>query len=236
MSDGKKYYCFCGSNCKYETMTKEQILAAITQAVETGSVQDVDTGFVSKLKEKNSGRYVTFWVGTRAEYNAIETREENCMYIFTDDTTTEDIAAALSEATKAAEDATAAAAAMQTIDISDKVTLTITEKPVGLTTARILDKEYKYNPALGVVFFVVNVAVDGTFTETESLTIQHSGGYKKSGMLHTPCVCNDGNLSADYYGTGNNTKICIEGNAKDTTPKYSVATYISGWYFCNGEG
>lgn len=86
----RKYYCFCGSNCKYETMTKEQILAAITQAVETGSVGDCDTGFVTKLKEQNAGNYVTFWVGTQAQYNAIETKATNCLYILTDDTTKED--------------------------------------------------------------------------------------------------------------------------------------------------
>ena len=66
MSEGKKYYCFCGSNCKYETMTKEQILTAIAQA--TG-VTDVDpnAGFITKVKETN-GRFVTFWVGTQAQY------------------------------------------------------------------------------------------------------------------------------------------------------------------------
>ena len=56
MSDGKKYYCFCGSNCKYETMTKEQILAAIEQAVEDGEIRDVDTGFVTKVKELKTCR------------------------------------------------------------------------------------------------------------------------------------------------------------------------------------
>ena len=34
-------------------MTKEQILAAITQAVESHTVSDVDTGFVTTLKEQN---------------------------------------------------------------------------------------------------------------------------------------------------------------------------------------
>ncbi len=91
MSDGKKYYCFCGSNCKYETMTKEQILAAIAQAVETGEVRDVDTGFVTQIKEKNGGSYVSFWVGTQAQYNAIANKETNCMYIITDDTTAADL-------------------------------------------------------------------------------------------------------------------------------------------------
>jgi hypothetical protein len=110
MSDGKKYYCFCSSNCKYETMTKEQILAAIAQAVETGKVHDVDTGFVTKVKEKNAGGYVTFWVGTTAQYNAIGAHEKDCVYIITDATTDEDITKAISEAVDAATQAAEIAA------------------------------------------------------------------------------------------------------------------------------
>lgn len=110
MSEEKKYYCFCGSNCKYETMTKEQILAAIAQAVATGSVGDCDTGFITKVKETNNGGYVTFWVGTQAQYNALETHEKGCMYIFTDGTTDADIAAALTQAIETAEQAEIAAA------------------------------------------------------------------------------------------------------------------------------
>ena len=82
----RKYYCLCSSNCRYETMNKEQILAAITQAVENGSVQDVDTGFVTKIKETNAGGYVSFWVGTTAQYNALANRDASCVYILTDET------------------------------------------------------------------------------------------------------------------------------------------------------
>ena len=81
----RKYYCLCDSNCKFETMTKEQILAAITQAVENGEVQNVDTGFVTKVKEQNAGGFVSFWVGTRAQYNALATKDTSCIYILTDE-------------------------------------------------------------------------------------------------------------------------------------------------------
>lgn len=91
MSDGRKYYCICDSNCKFETMTKEQILAAIAQAVETGKIGNCDAGFITKVKEQNSGGYVTFWVGTQASYNALDNIEQNCLYIITDDTTESDI-------------------------------------------------------------------------------------------------------------------------------------------------
>lgn len=90
MSDEKKYFCFCGSNCKYETMTKEQILAAIEQATGVANVNP-DAGFITKIKEKNGGNYVTFWVGTQAEYNAIRIKDVNCLYIISDDTAAEEL-------------------------------------------------------------------------------------------------------------------------------------------------
>lgn len=118
----RKYFCFCDSNCKFETMTKEQIIAAITQMMETGSVGNVDTGFVTTIKEQNAGTALTFWVGTTAQYNAIpeEERAKNCLYITTDDTTKEDfekrvaeILEAVDTACKAANDATTAAEAAE---------------------------------------------------------------------------------------------------------------------------
>lgn len=92
MSEGKKYYCFCSSNCKYETMTKEQILTAIAQAAETGLVTDPNGGFITKVKEGNAGGYVTFWVGTQAQFNALSKHDSNCMYVITDSTKDADIA------------------------------------------------------------------------------------------------------------------------------------------------
>lgn len=91
MADERKYYVLCADNCKFESMTKEQILAAISQAVSTGEIKDVDTGFVTKIKEQNSGAALSFWVGTSAEYNALPEKAGNCFYILTDDTAKEDI-------------------------------------------------------------------------------------------------------------------------------------------------
>lgn len=90
MSD-RKFYVLCADNCKFESMTKEQILAAIEQAVSTGKITDVDTGFVTSLKEQNANKALTFWVGTTAEYNALSEKADNCFYILTDDTMAEDI-------------------------------------------------------------------------------------------------------------------------------------------------
>lgn len=83
---GRKYYCFCDSNCKFETMTKEQILAAIAEAAENGLNFDSDAAFISKVKESNAGGMVTFWRGTQAQYNALASIDPECFYIITDKT------------------------------------------------------------------------------------------------------------------------------------------------------
>lgn len=72
-------------------MTKEEILAAIAQAIESGTISDVDTGFVTTIREMNKQQGLKFWVGTTAEFNALETKENNCLYIKTDDTSPADI-------------------------------------------------------------------------------------------------------------------------------------------------
>lgn len=79
------YFCFCADNCKFETMTKEQIINAIYEAVTTGEIKNIDAGFITKVKEQNKGNSLVFWLGTTAEYNAIETKDPNCFYIKTDE-------------------------------------------------------------------------------------------------------------------------------------------------------
>ena len=90
-------YVFSGDNCKYESMTKEQILAAIQQAVSTHEITDVDTGFVTKIKERNQNKQLQFWVGKQSEYEAIPTKDENTFYIVTDDSSFDDIADAVNQ-------------------------------------------------------------------------------------------------------------------------------------------
>ena len=71
------------------TMTKEQILTAIMQAVNDGAIGDIDAGFVTKLQEMNKELPVQLWLGTSAEFNALESKEQNTLYILTDDQTPE---------------------------------------------------------------------------------------------------------------------------------------------------
>lgn len=74
-----------GDGVFFEGMTKEQIITAIAEA--TGvTVEDIDSAFITKLKEINKGNTIQIWMGTNAEYNAIENKLDDVLYIVTDDT------------------------------------------------------------------------------------------------------------------------------------------------------
>lgn len=78
-----KYYVLANGNNLFEGMTKEQIIAAITEA--TGSTPtSVDDAFITKIKELNRNTPLSFWIGTNAEYNSLQEIIPNCFYIFSD--------------------------------------------------------------------------------------------------------------------------------------------------------
>lgn len=90
-------YVFCDANCRHEGMTKEQILTAISQAVENGVIGDVDTGFVTTLKTVN-GTYLKFYYGTKADFDALPAdQKENVFAIFSNDTIGEDMQASIAK-------------------------------------------------------------------------------------------------------------------------------------------
>lgn len=88
------FYVICDDDCRYEGMTKEEILSVIAQAAEGTLVFDTEAAFITKVKEQNGG-YITFWVGTQAEFNALPTIDKTCHYHITDSTKDADIAAAI---------------------------------------------------------------------------------------------------------------------------------------------
>lgn len=91
------YFVISSDDCKYESMTKEQIYAAIASA--TGNTPTgVDDGFISKIKEIRASNTVQIWTGTEAQFNAllpapavhksvIRIGTNGVLYICTDDTT-----------------------------------------------------------------------------------------------------------------------------------------------------
>lgn len=201
MSDGKKYYCFCSSNCKYETMTTEQIMAAITQAVQGGTIGDVDTGFVSKVKEKN-GSYVTFWVGTQAQYNAIAERETNCLYIITDETTFADVAKTVEQA--AADAKAAATAAGKAAYLLDSAANISTDEFKGSFYRKYSD---------GIAEYVVNLKINNfPITERMGDFYATKGGWKRIAfsdypeIKKAPFFCDISVISVESYDSNGNAQ------------------------------
>ena len=82
------------SDSLYEGMTKEDIITAIEQAT-GGEIGDLDTGFITIWKEQNAGIGIKLWVGTTAQYEALDPKPTNTIYIKTDDSTIEDINTAM---------------------------------------------------------------------------------------------------------------------------------------------
>lgn len=82
MSD-RTYYVICEDNCKFEGMTKEQIIAAIAEATGATPTQ-IDDAFISKIKEQNHQGVMKFWTGTEAEYNLIQQHESDVIYIISE--------------------------------------------------------------------------------------------------------------------------------------------------------
>lgn len=81
----RNYFVLRDDNCRFPSMTKEQILAAITQAVESGEIKDVDTGFVQTVKTIN-GKSLKFFVGTQSEYEALTGEDKKDLFaIITND-------------------------------------------------------------------------------------------------------------------------------------------------------
>lgn len=84
-------YVICDKNCKFEGMTKEQILTAITQAVNEGTISNIDAGFVQTIKTIN-GVALKFFVGAQSEYNELSEEDKKDLFaIITNGTEKEDI-------------------------------------------------------------------------------------------------------------------------------------------------
>lgn len=81
------YYVLDANKNLKEGMDKEGIYAMLEQAIEDGDLEHVaaDSAFVSKIRDLNGGQDFKVWIGTTAEYNAITTKEQNTLYLLTDD-------------------------------------------------------------------------------------------------------------------------------------------------------
>ena len=96
MADGQVYALDQGGN-KIVTLSAAQILAAIQSAISTGEIPPELETLVDSIREQNDGKSTKIWVGTQAEFEAIEATEEGTLYFITDLTTVDDLSKAISD-------------------------------------------------------------------------------------------------------------------------------------------
>lgn len=169
------YYVLCDDDSRHESMTKEEILAAITQAVSGEAVIDPDAGILTKVKETNSGGYITFWVGTQAQYNALNGEiVQNCLYIITDDTLRSDIENAVAGVEARIE------AAVQKLnptryspDIVRNVTYGGGE---DLTNFSVESAVFNHSEAAGVMYVKIMAVFCGSMAAGETMQMSVSNG------------------------------------------------------------
>ena len=242
------FYVVCDDDSRHESMTKEQILAAITQAIETGSIGNCDTGFITKIKEQNRGGCTTFWVGTQAQYNALHEPAKNCIYIITDDTMTADVKAAFEKAAKDAEaSATAAgeasaaalnlATAAEPIDITDKMTVSWEKGTAAVTKVSFssLSTRFVYSPATKVVFFSAYCIVKGSASAGKYFYIKLGDKYlptNNPAYIGFALGSSTPKLSADI-SRSEGIRVVVNEQIEDFE---DLDITLTGWYFCDAEG
>lgn len=100
MSDFK-VYGFCNANCKWEVPTTEQLYSILQQLMESGSLAGCDPALspvVKLIQEQHGGKQLSLWMGTEAEFNALDpqpvaslvmlrTDANGQLYLCTDDST-----------------------------------------------------------------------------------------------------------------------------------------------------
>lgn len=129
MANSTVYALDAGGN-KIETLTKEQILAAIQAAVETGQIPETLAAAIESIIEQNTSANIKFWVGTQAQFLELENTEENTLYFITDLTTVKDISSALDTLTQGLKDGSITVKKASEADKATEVTEKINGKNI----------------------------------------------------------------------------------------------------------
>ena len=94
-------YAMCDAKCKFPVYTQQQITTILQQLIETGSLAGIDptlSPVVKLIQEQHKDKQLSLWLGTEAEYNALDpqptanlvmlrTDANGKLYLCTDDST-----------------------------------------------------------------------------------------------------------------------------------------------------
>lgn len=156
-------YTICGENCLKEAMTKEEVVAFCTSILETGTIpSSFNLGCIDSIKEQNGGLPIKFWLGTNAEYNAIETKDANTFYIMSDDSTRNDLVAAINTLNQAMTGVDTAISNIEARLESLGFRQGTVQEPIGTVSKNTLNRQGNY--VIGD--FSVNLLNAGTGIQT----------------------------------------------------------------------
>ena len=147
------YYVFDNKLCKAEGMTKEEIYNAIAEATGT-TPSGSDEGFISTIVEVNKNKSIQIWSGTMAEYNELQTHDENTLYFIDGDATIDDIEAQITNTD------TTLAEVMNSLDAA--------EQDIDTAEQNISDLQEAVDTSVDN-FEIVTVKENGTYTTQTSL-------------------------------------------------------------------
>lgn len=199
-------------------------------------------GTAVRVWEGNTRDAITFWAGTQAQYDALPEKVANCMYIITDDTTGEEIAAMCSVAEERAGLALVAAeAALEKVNRDLRFDLTkhwhfswiAGTGGKNLTDLRVNPVWVEYCPTNGLVHFQVTMHYTGTIAKGETLGFYiYTVSYPPAPAMTFPvnafgASSFDGGLSLTE---DENTILTIRALEDVDTSGASRALDISGWY------
>lgn len=163
-----KIYALDEGKNSIETMSREQIMTAIIQAVESGTIKDIDEGFITKIQDINHKKDISLWFGTREEFEALNTKAENVLYFITDETTLEDIESLITNLEESNEAQSKAITEIRT-------QITPQFEAIGWTGGQGLqDLKYTLVKQSNMVLF--NCEISGDFTT--NIYLEFPNGYK----------------------------------------------------------
>lgn len=214
-------YVICDQNCKFEGMTKEQILTAIMQAVNNGVIGDIDAGFITTIKTIN-GVALKFFVGEQAGYDALTAEEKKDLFaIITNDTTKEDFNEAIKKALEAAD---GNSRAIEKI-VDGTTTVKKAESATSASSASTATKATKDSAGNTIKdFYLPKKNAAATLEDTRTAAVAIGQAWPVGSLP-------EGKTLADLYAVsvkGNRTTLfCMGGEEAETGKQFNCVGYTS---------
>ena len=175
----EKVYALDEGGNRIETLSAEQILEAIETAIKTGEIPAELQTFIDTIREQNKGAGLKFWLGTQAEFLALESTSEDVIYFINDSTNLRDVADALTKLSEQLKDGSFKVKKAEAADSAANVSEKINNKAVtdifekDGVTAKKATKAEAADSAANVSEKINSKAIKDIF-ESDGVTAKHT--------------------------------------------------------------